>query len=80
MITRRRVFLALGASALAPFASFAQQQGKVWRVGFLVQRHMDFVDADYINYGLYSAIIGAAPFRRNFAITNHDVAVASEYS
>lgn len=34
--TRRRLLLALGAGALAaPFASFAQQQGKVWRIGFL---------------------------------------------
>ena len=30
--------------------AFAQQQGKVWRVGFLAQRHLDFVDTDYI-YG-----------------------------
>ena len=54
MITRRRIVLALGAGALtAPFASFAQQQGKVWRIGFLAQRHVDFVDADYI-YGPFT--------------------------
>ena len=36
MITRRRVVLALGAGALAPFASFAQQPpAKVFRIGFL---------------------------------------------
>ena len=36
MNNRRKVLLALGAGALAaPFGSFAQQQGKVWRVGFL---------------------------------------------
>ena len=47
VITRRRVIIALGAAALAaPLASFAQQQGKVWRVGFLPVRHVDFVDAD----------------------------------
>ena len=34
MITRRRVVLALGAAALAPHASFAQQQ-KIYRIGFL---------------------------------------------
>ena len=51
MVTRRRVVIALGASALAaPLMAFAQQQGKVWRVGFLAQRHLDFVDTDYI-YG-----------------------------
>ena len=34
--TRRGFVTALGASALvAPFNSFAEQQGKVWRVGFL---------------------------------------------
>ena len=35
-IARRRLLIALAAGALAaPLASFAQQQGKVWRVGFL---------------------------------------------
>ena len=39
MITRRKLLVALGAGALtAPFGSFAQQQGKVWRVGFLTAR------------------------------------------
>jgi putative ABC transport system substrate-binding protein len=39
MITRRKVLIALGAGALAaPFGSFAQQQGKIWRVGFLSLR------------------------------------------
>jgi putative ABC transport system substrate-binding protein len=39
MTTRRRLLVALGAGALAvPLASFAQQQGKVWRVGFLSLR------------------------------------------
>ena len=37
--SRRQVVLALGAGALAaPFGSFAQQQGKIWRVGFLGTR------------------------------------------
>jgi putative ABC transport system substrate-binding protein len=36
MNNRRKLVIALGASALAaPFGLFAQQQGKVWRVGFL---------------------------------------------
>ncbi len=36
MNNRRKLLVALGASALAAsLASFAQQQGKVWRVGFL---------------------------------------------
>ena len=39
MTTRRQVVIALGAGALAaPFASFAQQAPKVWRIGFLVAR------------------------------------------
>ena len=39
MIKRRRILIALGAGALTtPFGSFAQQQGKVWRVGFLALR------------------------------------------
>ena len=36
MNKRRKLVIALGASALAaPFGSFAQQPGKVWRIGFL---------------------------------------------
>jgi hypothetical protein len=36
MVNRRRLVIALGASSLvAPFESFAQQRGKVWRIGFL---------------------------------------------
>jgi hypothetical protein len=32
---RRKLVIALGAGALvAPFRSFAQQQGKIWRVGY----------------------------------------------
>ena len=39
MNNRRKLLVALGAGALAaPLSSFAQQQGKVWRVGFLSQR------------------------------------------
>ena len=34
MITRRQTLIALGG-ALAPLITFAQQQGKVWRVGYL---------------------------------------------
>ena len=51
MNNRRNLVVALGAGALAmPFSSFAQQQMKIWRVGFLASRHLDFVDSDY-NYG-----------------------------
>ena len=36
MNSRRELLFALGASGLAaPFISFAQPQGKVWRIGFL---------------------------------------------
>ena len=36
MNNRRKLVIAIGASALAaPFTSFSQQQGKVWRVGYL---------------------------------------------
>ena len=39
MVTRRQIALALGAGALAPLASFAQQQpAKVPRIGFLSGR------------------------------------------
>jgi putative ABC transport system substrate-binding protein len=39
MITRREWLIMLGAGALTvPFSSFAQQQGKIWRVGILLER------------------------------------------
>ena len=38
MTTRRESLVLLGANALmAPFSAFAQQQGKVWRIGWLAQ-------------------------------------------
>ena len=53
MNARRQLVFALGAGALAPLASFSQTPGKVWRVGFLAARHVDFVDADLI-YGPFT--------------------------
>jgi putative ABC transport system substrate-binding protein len=39
MNNRRKLIVALGAGALAaPFGTFAQQPGKVWRIGFLTGR------------------------------------------
>lgn len=52
--TRRKLLLALGASVLAaPFGSFAQQQGKVWRIGFL-----DFGSRQsLVDSGRYAALV-----------------------
>jgi ABC-type uncharacterized transport system substrate-binding protein len=48
MKNRRKLLAVLGVwLAAAPLASLAQQQNKVWRVGFLALRHVDFVDTDY---------------------------------
>ncbi len=45
--TRRKLLIALGGGLLAvPLVSFAQQQGKVWRVGFLVLRRIAPLDSD----------------------------------
>ena len=53
MNNRRKLLVALGASALAaPFASFAQQQGKVWRVGFQISRSRP-VSLDSDIYGAF---------------------------
>jgi len=48
MNNRRKLVMALGAGALAvPFTTFSQQQGKVWRVGFLSLRSRpDSLDSD----------------------------------
>ncbi len=53
MTTRRNLVLALGAASLvAPLGTFAQQQGKVWRVGFLSPRRRPAsLDSDY--YGAF---------------------------
>jgi putative ABC transport system substrate-binding protein len=53
MNKRRKLVIALSASALVgSFSSFAQQQGKVWRVGFLSGRKRPVpMDADY--YGAF---------------------------
>src|SRR5678816_3522381 len=47
MNNRRNFLVALGASVIAaPLSSFAQQQGKVWRVGFLsTRRRPDSLDS-----------------------------------
>lgn len=43
MNNRRKLLVALGAGLLtAPLRSFAQQQGKVWRVGFLGESEQSF--------------------------------------
>jgi putative ABC transport system substrate-binding protein len=48
-MNRRETVFALLALGAAPLASFAQQQGKVWRVGFLTQRRRpESIDADFI--------------------------------
>jgi putative ABC transport system substrate-binding protein len=45
---RRKLVMGLGASVfVAPIGSFAQQQGKIWRVGFLSQRRVEISDSDY---------------------------------
>ena len=49
--TRRRLLIAFGTGLLAaPLVSFAQQQGKVWRVGFLSARSRP-VSLDSDEYG-----------------------------
>ena len=48
MNKRRKIILALGASALAvPFGAVAQQQGKIWRIGFLSTRRVEISDSDF---------------------------------
>src|SRR2546421_12745166 len=53
-MNRRDAVLGLVALGAAPLASRAQQQDKVWRVGFLALRRVAILDSDYY-YG---------PFRR----------------
>ena len=52
MNNRRKLVIAFGAGALAPLTAIAQQQGKVWRVGFLAQRNRP-VTLETGNYGAF---------------------------
>ena len=53
MNNRRKLVFALGASALVvPFGSFAQQQGKVWRIGILAFGERP-TSLDSGNYGAF---------------------------
>ena len=70
MNNRRRLFVALGAGGLtAPFSSFAQQQGKVWRIGSLdLGSQQSMVDS-----GRYAALVQGLSERgyverRNFVL------------
>jgi putative ABC transport system substrate-binding protein len=39
LLSRRKLLIAVGAGGLAaPLVSFAQQQAKVWRIGYLAMR------------------------------------------
>ena len=52
MNQRRRILLAGAAALAAPFGSFAQQQGKVWREGFLSPRFRP-ASLDTHSYGAF---------------------------
>jgi putative ABC transport system substrate-binding protein len=53
---RRKLVIALGAGALAaPFGSFAQQQGKVWRIGFVTIRAESGPNEEIFRQGLRDA-------------------------
>ena len=55
MITRRKLLMAFGASALAsPLASLAQQQGKVWRIGFLGARSRSTLSNPDVYYDAFT--------------------------
>jgi len=48
-VRRRQFLLATSALLAAPLASLAQQQGRIWRVGFLSpRRRPDSMESDYI--------------------------------
>jgi len=54
MNNRRKLVIALGVGAFtAPFSSFAQTNGKVWRVGFLAPRSRP-ASIDSVDYGSFA--------------------------
>jgi len=52
-MNRRGALGVLAAAALAPLAARGQQPNKVWRIGFLLQRHLNRVDSDPM-YGSFT--------------------------
>ena len=70
MNKRRKILFALAAGALAaPFCSFAQQKGKVWRIGILWER--DQAENEYIKrIGAFKSGLGALGYAegRDYAI------------
>src|SRR5262245_32402026 len=53
MTTRRRLLIACGISSLTvPAIPFAQQQGKVWRVGFLAQGTLETYNYGAFQHGM----------------------------
>ena len=62
MNKRRRLIVALGASALAaPVPSFAQQQGKVWRIGAMGYNARK--DAVLVTLGAFESVLAAEGFK-----------------
>lgn len=52
--TRRKLLMALATAAFgAPIAAFAQQKGKVWRVGFLSQNPRPASPSDILGSGAF---------------------------
>jgi putative ABC transport system substrate-binding protein len=52
---RRKLFIAFGAGALVmPLPSFAQQQGKIWRIGFLFSGNRPTPVTSHANYRAFS--------------------------
>ena len=51
MTIRRQILFAMSVCAVAPNLAFAQK--KIWRIGFLAGRHLDFVESDY-SYGPFT--------------------------
>jgi len=48
MMNRRKLLVVLGLwLAASPLACLAQPQNRIWRIGFLALRHVDFVETDY---------------------------------
>ena len=71
MINRRKLIVALGAGAFAaPLACFAQQQGKVWRIGYMSLRAESGPNEELFRQGLRDASL----------VEGQDIAIEWRYS
>ena len=78
MTTRRQLLLVIGAGALAPLRSLAQQKSRLWRVGVLALRgRPDSRDLGY--FGSWPAICPEPEYAQEGALLSYSIDTSANY-